>query len=388
MSGVGRWLAVGAALGALGVGALVPARAEPAPSPDGLAVMKGAQCAACHAVPTVAEPPRTESCVGCHQWVRTVSATPEARAVAVRLFPLWPRYERSVASYFHVPDLGAAAARLDPAWVRAYLADPYDVRPHLPETMVRLGLDPTALDAVAAWFAGQAAPVPPAPAPDPAAVAPGERLYGERGCGTCHAFGARAAVAPLPSAPDLRHARDRMGDDTLVAWIVDPRAVAPTATMPALGLTREEATAIRDYLVLADPGGRPAEPPSAALPTVDRPVRWAEVEERVFGRICVHCHMDPAQNEGRAGPGNDGGFGWPATGIELQTPAGVRAHEAAILDALARRRAEVARDVVGPGEIPAAVARPAKPGMPLGLPALSAADEALVRAWFAQGAPD
>lgn len=126
----------------------------------------------------------------------------------------------------------------------------------------------------------------------------------------------------------------------------------------------------------------------AALPTVTRPVAYAEVEEKVFGKICIHCHMDPAQNEGRAGPGNAGGFGWPATGIELQNVASVRAHGPAIVAALLRRRDEAARDVVHPGEVPAEIQRPVLPGMPLGLPPIPDADLALVMAWYAQGAPE
>lgn len=358
-----------------------------APHPA-LAVMRDAQCHACHVVPGVAAPARVESCAGCHAWVRAVSQNPAARAAALRVFPRWERYEKNVATYFHVPDLGAAAARLDPAWVRAWLADPHDVRPALPETMPRLGLDDAALDTVAAWFAEGRVPVAPTPRPRRANLEAGERLFRERGCLACHGFGATVALAPVPAAPDLRHVRARMDDDAIVAWIVDPLAVSPAATMPKLGLTVEEAVAVRDWLVLADPGGTPAPTGRPPLPAVDRPVAWADVEERVFGKICVHCHMDPAQNEGRAGPGNAGGFGWPATGIELQTAAGARQHRDAVLAALDRRWEEVGRDVVGPGQAPRAVDRPPLPGMPLGLPPIPVEDLALVRAWYAQGAPD
>ncbi|MES2639805.1 MAG: c-type cytochrome [Myxococcota bacterium] len=360
----------------------------PASAEAGLAVLRGADCATCHTIPGVEVPGRTASCVGCHAWVKTVAQNPKARAVAMSVFPKWERYERSVRSYAEVPDLGAAAARLDPAWWGRYLHDPHDLRPAMDETMVRVGLDASALDAISAWAASRVVPVPATPAPDPANLARGEALFTTKGCVACHTFGAwGAGHAGVPAAPDLRHARDRMTDDAVVAWIVDPSAVSPGATMPALGVTRDEAIALRDWIVLATPGGaRPAAP--AALPVVTRPVTYAEVEEKVFGKICIHCHMDPAQNEGRAGPGNAGGFGWPATGIELQNIASVREHGPAIVDALLRRRDEAARDVVRPGEAPATITRPVKPGMPLGLPPIPDADIALVRAWYAQGAPE
>lgn len=361
------------------------ARADAPPAGQRLAEEAG--CAVCHAVPGVARPDRTASCDGCHAWVKKVAANPAAREKAMALFPRWTRYEQNVATYFAVPDLGAAFARLDPAWVRGYLADPYDVRPHMPETMVRVGLGAPELDAIASWAATFRPAVPATPPPSPARIARGERLFAELGCGACHGFGALAAGAD-PAAPDLRHARDRMDDDVIVAWIRDPAAVGgPGARMPSLGVAEKDAIALRDFLVLADPGGVAPAPPAAALPRVDRPVSFVEVEERVVGKICVHCHMDPAQNEGRAGPGNAGAFGWAATGLELQTYESVKAHGAQIVAALLRRRDEAARDCVAAGEVPAAVARPALPGMPLGLPPIPDEDIALVAAWVAQGAP-
>lgn len=359
----------------------------PASPESGLAVLRDADCATCHTIPDVEAPGRTTSCVGCHAWVKAVSQNPKARAVAMSVFPRWERYERTVRSYAEVPDLGAAAARLDPAWWGRYLHDPHDLRPAMDETMVRVGLDVAQLDAITAWAVSRVVPVPEAPAPDRANLGRGEALFTAKGCVACHTFGAQGTSSGIPSAPDLRHARDRMTDAAIVAWIVNPAAVSPGATMPALGVSRDEAVALRDWIVLAEPGG--ARPPvPAALPVVTRPVAYAEVEEKVFGKICIHCHMDPAQNEGRAGPGNAGGFGWPATGIELQNVASLREHGPAIVDALLRRREEAARDFVRPGEAPARVVRPEKPGMPLGLPPIPDADIALVQAWYAQGAPE
>lgn len=353
----------------------------------GLKVLREADCAVCHVIPEVAEPPRTESCVSCHAWVKAVSANPKSRAAAMSVFPKWERYERNVRTYAQVPDLGAAAARLDPAWWRSYLADPHDLRPSLDETMVRVGLSPAQIGAISDWATTRQVPVQATPAPRAANITVGEATFQAKGCGACHTYGARVPGAGVPAAPDLRHARDRMTDDAIVAWIQDPKAMSPAATMPDLGVSFEEAIAIRDFLVLADPGGAVPKAPGP-LPQVSRPVTYAEIEERVIGKICVHCHMDPAQNEGRAGPGNAGGFGWAATGIELQTVEGVRRHGPAIVEALIRRRAEAARDFVQPGEAPARVRRPEKPGMPLGLPPIPDEDIALVAAWVAQGGPE
>lgn len=345
-----------------------------------------ADCLRCHALPEAPKPSLQESCADCHRWILDVAADPARREKARAIFPLWDRYEKTVHSYLEVPDLAAAMARLEPGWVRTWLADPHDVRPSLPETMPRLGLDGPALDALTAAF--EPVSVPATPAPDRERAVRGEVLFTTRGCVACHTFGARHTGPGLPLAPDLAHTRARMSPDRAAAWIADPTALAPTARMPRLELPADEVLALRDYVFLADPQWTDAPPVSPTPLPADEPVTWAQVEERVFGRICVHCHMDPEQNEGRAGPGNAGGFGWPATGIELQTRAGVAAVADRIPATLAARRAEVHRDVVAPGQRPPTVDRPERPGMPLGLPALSDADTALVLAWIAQGMPE
>lgn len=368
------------------------APAAPTPSPDGPAsVMERADCALCHVVPDVQTPPRVESCADCHRWIRDVSRDAPRRAVALEAFPLWERYERNVQTYFEVPHLDAAMARLEPAWVERWLLDPHDVRPRMGEGMPRFGFGPEEARTIAAGFAARQQPVPKTPRPDRKNLEKGRAKMLTAGCTACHELGAALPASPgIPSAPDLAITRERMHPDRIVAWIQDPRSLSPHATMPTLDVSREDAILMRDYIVLADP--QTVEPPerSVTIEPIARPVRWAEVEERVFGKICAHCHMDPElpQNQGRRGPGNAGGFGFAETGIHLQSPEGIRPHAEKIVPALLRRVEEARRDHVGPGERPAVLSRPERPGMPLGLPPLSAEEIALVQAWIEQGLPD
>ncbi|MSP56899.1 MAG: c-type cytochrome [Myxococcales bacterium] len=352
------------------------------------------QCNACHVIPGVPAAARTDSCASCHAWVQGVSANPTAREKAMQIFPKWARYEQNVKSYFVVPELGVAAVRLDPAWVRAYLSDPYDVRPGMPETMVRLGTSPGTLEAtewIVAWFTQRSAAFPLTPRPSIENVDAGSALFASRACTACHTFGGLFLGPGLPEAPDLQHARDRMTDDALVAWIQSPSSFGSTR-MPDLGLTLDEALKLRDFLVLADPGTASGSAGATNLVSTARSAvpapRWDDVESRVFGKICVHCHMDPAQNEGRGGPGNAGGFGWPATGLELQTYGSVKANEDVILTAMRRRNGEAVRDFVKAGQKPEVIHRPALPGMPLGLPPIPPDDVAMVELWYQNGAPE
>jgi len=348
---------------------------------------RAGDCHRCHEVPGWEPTPRLDSCATCHSWIRSVAADPRKRAKAMEVFPLWERYERNTRSYLQVPSLEASMARLEPGWVRSYLSDPHDLRPHLDETMPRFALSESQLDALVDAFSARQAKVPKTADPDPARLAQGEQLFTAKGCVACHTYGARHTVGVTPLAPDLAHTRARMDADHVAAWIRDPSAVSAEATMVAVPLEEAEVLALRDYILLAEPGWEEATPLGPPPAPTREPVSWTDVESRVFGKICVHCHMNPATNEGRRGPGNAGGFGWPATGIELETPEGVAAVADQIPDALLRRRLEAHRDAIDPGRKPATLTRPAKPGMPLGLPPLSDEDISLVLGWLEQGMP-
>lgn len=384
---------IAAAAGALlaaAVASSVPAHgADPAPDARIAAAFAAGDCNRCHDVPVagVPIPARIDSCKDCHVWIKAVSADPVKRDKAMAVFPLWERYEKNVKTYLETPHLDAAMARLDPEWMRSYLKDPHDLRPNLGETMPRFALTDDQIDAIVDAFA--AAHVAPAasPPPDPANVTRGEVLFTQRGCFACHVFGARQTIGAVAMAPDLANTRDRMSADAIYAWIADPKAVSTGATMPSLALPPDEVRALRDYVVLADPKWHDAPPLGPAPVATTEPVTYAQVEERVFGRICQHCHMNPALNQGRAGPGNTGGFGWPATGINLQDYEGIVAVKDRIPDSLLRRRTEAHRDVVHPGERAVPLTRPPVPGMPLGLPPLSDEDISLVLGWIKQGCP-
>ena len=364
-----------------------PTKPQSFPKDTQLAAFHAGDCYRCHEVPDIPTASRLDSCTYCHIWIKEVANHPAKREKALEFFPLWERYEQNVATYLQVPSLAAAMARLDPYWVRDYLADPHDIRPNLPESMPRLGLSSEQREAMVYAFSQAKQVVPTTPTPTQTNVDLGAKLFKERGCQACHTFGNLETTTLYPFAPDLAHTRQRMDKDMVVAWILNPQSISNEATMPAVGLTVSEAIALRDYLFLSDLQWSKAPPTSPPPTPVQRQISYAEVEERVFGKICVHCHMDPKQNEGRAGPGNAGGFGWPATGIELQSYEGIVAVADKIPAALLRRREEAARDAVSPGQQPASITRPTKPGMPLGLPPLSDEDIALVLGWIEQGMP-
>jgi cytochrome c oxidase subunit 2 len=92
-----------------------------------------------------------------------------------------------------------------------------------------------------------------APTPNPAAVAEGQALVAQKGCGGCHIIpagpGATGTVGPnlagVASRPAIAGgAVPNNGPDDLKRWILNPPAVKPGTQMPNLGLTDDEATKI------------------------------------------------------------------------------------------------------------------------------------------------
>ncbi|MEZ4474485.1 MAG: hypothetical protein R3F60_27590 [bacterium] len=296
------------------------------------------ECVRCHEAPDLAAAPPDKQCVGCHQ--RILAGTFEAEA------DLLQRWQRRLTSLNHAPDL-RGARRLRRSWIASYLLRPFDVRPELPATMPRLALTPADAEALAAWLA----PPDADGTPPPGDATRGALRFMQLGCLACHLFtGATlpdvALAGPIPfppaevirgrpRAPDLTWTRDRMTPAAAIAWLQDPTAFVPDSPMAAYRANDEDARDLVAFLFQARLL-QPPPPPIPATPApLDRPVRWPEVEERVFKHVCWHCHSDPAYALGDGGPGNTGGFGFAPRRLNLASATGVAS---GLLDATTSQR--------------------------------------------------
>ena len=436
-----RVLAVGVSVGLTAAPTIALAQASDdvkTPSRDALArrgreVVVKAQCNRCHEITGgLAAFKREMHCVNCHTWILGTKGKPEEIARQRQDFPDWDRYLESVVHFTRLPDLGTLARRVRPSAIRAFLDAPRDLRPHLDESMIPLRLGAADKDAVVAWLTALAGPdaTPDEAAPtvtDTARIEAGRAVFVSRACPTCHVFGntrfqpafnvafykTMGEAAKL--APNLRFARERMGRGTFVRFVQDPQAVDPSVSMPKLGVTPGEAEQLADFVFGAEPdltaaaGAGLAEPGAVPeVPVLARAVPFDEVFDEVLGKICVHCHMDPASNAGDGGAGNTGGLGFAGKRLSLESYASVArgvlrdgkrvsivkpgpgGAPPLLLESLLRRHREASRDQrpafadqAGEG----VSVDPAAPGMPLGLPALSVSQMSLVKTWLAQGAP-
>jgi hypothetical protein len=361
------------------------------------------ECNRCHDGAGVEAAPQNKHCVHCHTDIMADRfKAPEASIT---------RWKPRVKELADAPSLEAVGKRFSRAWVRDYLLQPSDLRPHLQQDMPRLAMTSKDADDIAAWLAPGEEPAPPASPPEIAGadLGKGRQLLDTKGCGACHVFTGVAAVqsSPPPAmdgkeferahrlAPDLRVVRERMSAPKLALWLTDPRAVKSDSAMPRIALTPTEVRDLTGYLLTAETASPPAKPKVARLPVLARKVSYKEVDEKVFHRTCWHCHSEPDYNIGDGGPGNSGGFGFKPRRLVLSDYNGITA---GFLDDAGERQSVFAKDAEGvPRLVRALLARheeeeqnvPTGPvrGMPLGYAALSLEEIQLVETWVAQGRP-
>lgn len=366
------------------------------------------ECNRCHEGTGFGSAPLAKNCFSCHEQIITGKFPVSAAALA--------RFRSHVASAREAPSLVAIGARLEQRWIVQYLLSPHDLRPKLIPTMPRLAIERAQATDIAAYLSANA---PTGPA-SPVAVGNPERgreLMEQKGCASCHAFSGVPAFATseIPAgsdqaraaalAPDLHFTRERFRSESLLAFLLNPRAIKPDTRMPNFGLSVDEAAHIAAYLREA-----PLSPEPRAdfvrLPVLARRVSFEEVNQRVFSRTCHHCHTDAQSAGGDGGPGNTGGFGFAPRGVSFSSHASILAGyidekgerrslfepvsdgTPRLLAALLARHAEARAEHAAADAAKSARGRASSVrGMPLGLPPLSAEDIQLVESWVAQGKP-
>ncbi len=417
----------------------------------GLEVLDRHQCARCHSIPDAKVPGRAFHCTECHQFLHGLApGSAPYESIANKYGRSFiERYQRNIVHLIEVPSLAGLGRRVRIDWIRAFLREPYDVRPMLEESMIRHALSPTEIETVARYFAAEADVSAEAPPPadaiadrSPSRIAAGKALFRERGCTNCHTFGnvdfgqTKAGLAAFGKgaqlAPNLRFVRERTRRDVLVDWILEPSAIKPKTEMPPWSgptqtateraVARWEAESIAAFLLGADPALAAVDPPrlddkgevgDATLAAMaPKPLgRWVDYEEmkaKVLGKVCVHCHMNDHEKDN--GPGNKGGLGFAGVGLRMRTyetlvsgTIGTDGKRYSVLEpepgeslppiveVLLRRKIEGARDQVEPwrdhARLPYAVKWGRDMGMPLGLPAMSDEAVAVMVTWIAEGCP-
>ncbi|MGK0362709.1 MAG: cytochrome c2, partial [Bradymonadia bacterium] len=298
---------------------------------DGAALVAHFECNRCHTGLAAGQPPQEKQCLGCHRAIieGRFEAKPETLA----------KWIGNLQSLNYVPSLTRVGERLRADWIADFLQHPRDLRPALPASMPRLAISAEQARRIAAYLAPACiTPAPTTAAPATGDPARGKARYEALGCATCHRFYTRdrPTSAPLTApitpanmarglllAPELSHTRARFRRDALVAWLQHSPKLKPDTAMPDFGLTAQDARDIAAW-ILSAPLLPPSVPIAVQAPAaLTRPVRWPEVRDRVFRKVCWHCHSDAELAHGDGGPGNTGGFGFGPRGLNLATYQGI-----------------------------------------------------------------
>ena len=363
----------------------------------GHALVKEYECNRCHDGTGYEPMAREKHCFSCHQDILDNKFDAPAAHLA--------KWKKNVEHLRDAPSLAGSSKRYEPTWLASFLQKPTDLRPHLASSMPRLKLTDEQARDIAAYLTKERQA---APAEDPLAganLAKGRKLLEQKGCGGCHTM---TGVKPLPTqpqpetdkerrraitlAPDLRFARERFPAQHLMDWLRDPTAIKPDTLMPKTLLTQAEARDLAAYLLKTPLQAAPKKPVPERLPILERKVTFDEVEEKVIGKTCRHCHSEPDIALGDGGPGNTGGFGFKPRKLNMGSYSTLLA---GYVDDGGERTSVFSKTKGGtPRLVAALIARqqeeageinPEVRGMPLGLPALSPEEIQLVETWVAQG---
>ncbi len=396
----------------------------------GKAVLEKNECRRCHDIDDLAAPVRPNYCTSCHEFLNGLKpGEKQFEELKTRYgADILARYQKNIVHLIKVPSLTNVGKRVRADYIASFLAQPYDQRPTLEESMIRHNLSDDDIKAIARYFAAIAfAPDPYAPdykapelgkRPEQSRIDKGKQLFLNKGCPACHTFGnidtgiPRAALEGARGtnglAPNLRFAKERTRADVIVEWIQNAPKIKPDTTMPPSSLTHDEAAAIRDFLFFGDPDLHSAPDAYTVTPPkiLEREVKWEEMKARTIGKVCVHCHMNDYEKD--TGPGNKGGFGYHGIGLSMRTYEALvngavgtdgkrysvliaRPGEAMppIVLAMVQRRVEEQRDHVPAFEDYDRPNYPRVPkaplGMPMGIPSMTDEELSIIATWIAQG---
>lgn len=147
--------------------------------------------------------------------------------------------------------LDGAASRLNRPWLDEFLREPLTVRMGQAERMPALGMDAADAARLANWIETSLADerITEQPPTTDAEVTTGKRLYGERGCATCHV----AEGAGEIKAPVLDGASKRLKLAYVVALLESGPKLVPEGRHPPEVYPRAEARALGAYVLSLPP---------------------------------------------------------------------------------------------------------------------------------------
>ncbi|WP_197455337.1 c-type cytochrome [Stieleria neptunia] len=204
------------------------------------------------------------------------------------------------------PLLTAAASRIDPHYIRRFIADPHGVKPgtSMPDLMQHLSdADREAASTAITQYLMSLTTEPfQRGSIDDKSASRGRELFHSVGCVACHSpRGDDGDELMADRSVALGDLSRKYSIDGLSAFLENPHSVRPSGRMPDMKLTHWEAVDLANYLV----SGAGADVDRQPMPTDPDLIRAGRQSFNELG--CVQCHVaehgqtQPVQGRGRAG---------------------------------------------------------------------------------------
>ncbi len=203
------------------------------------------------------------------------------------------------------PVLTAAASRIDPQYIRRFIADPHGVKPgtSMPDLMQHLSDEDR--DAVSTAITHYLMSLSKDPfkrgSIDDQSAARGRELFHSVGCVACHSpRGKDGDELMADSSVALGDLSQKYSVDGLSSFLENPHSVRPSGRMPDMKLTHWEAVDLANYLV----SGAGADADHRPMQTDPEMIRSGRNSFTELG--CVQCHVaedgqtQQVQAQGRA----------------------------------------------------------------------------------------
>lgn len=154
------------------------------------------------------------------------------------------------------PILGKVTSRIDPAYLRRFIADPHTVKPRtsMPNMLGELADQKreAAVDAITQYLMSLNEPASSSVPVQDGSSARGDELFHTVGCVACHSPRDSGRENLTDDSLPLGMLDDKYTHSGLAAFLEDPHAVRPSGRMPNMKLQHGEAIDIASYLLSAE----------------------------------------------------------------------------------------------------------------------------------------
>ena len=218
----------------------------------------------------------TRGCTQCHAPIKDRSALRHSGVIAA-------------------PDLKSAASRIDPSYLRRFIADPHEVKPGTRMPNVMGHLDPAAKQvaamAISTYLRSLTDQSFERQAIDMDAAKRGEAWFHAVGCVACHApRDSQGREKDMSDSVPLGDLSAKYSTVSLASFLRDPHAVRPSGEMPNMQLSHWESVDLANYL-LQDASKAPVTSESVVAEDLGSENEQVAEGRRYFKELgCVQCH--------------------------------------------------------------------------------------------------